>query len=76
MAPTGSGVGHGRAIKNGAKVYLIKPITKKCKNVFSDQVPPEMRRGRDLLVEFQLVHEVIQALRRAGLVKDRDFEID
>ena len=57
-------------------MYLLKPLTKKCRTVFENQVPPEMLRGRDLLVKFQLVHEVIQALERAGLVKDMDYIIE
>ena len=57
-------------------MYLIKPITKKCRTVFENEVPPEMLRGRDLVMEFRLLHETLEALRQAGLIKEKDYRVD
>ena len=57
-------------------MYLLKPLTEKCRTVFETEVPPEMMRGQDLMIEFKLLHETIAALKQAGLEMERDYWIE
>ena len=58
-------------------MYLLEPLTEKCRTVFEDEVPPEMMmHGRDLVIEFTLLHETIAALKQAGLEMEKDFTIE
>ena len=57
-------------------MYLLKPLTEKCRTVFETEVPPEIMRGRDLMIEFKLLYETIAALKQAGLEMKKDFAIE
>ena len=57
-------------------MYLLTPLITDCQHFFNWNVPPELRKGDSILVDFKSFYEVVGALAAVDLKPDRDFLIE
>ena len=56
--------------------YRLLALTSDCEKVFDTEIPPEMKNGSAVQVEFNRIFEFIAGMDALNMVRDLDYRVE